>query len=180
MQGATRARSPLRSRPVRSLAVAGLAALGLAAGASANLTLSSSSAPSFSVGLNGSDQAPTYQIAFTIGNTGGTQGNGWKVSAYATQFINGTHTFPSTASVVTGVSPPTSCSGFGCSLPTPSGSVTYPITLPTSGGSVIYSDAAGAGVGTNVMTATVQVTAPANIYTGTYRSTVTLSVASGP
>lgn len=180
MQGAIRARSPLLSRQARSLALGLLAALGFAAAAFAGPTISSTATPSFSVALNGADQTVTYSLPFTISDTGQGHGSGWNVSASSTQFVNGTYTFPTTASSVTGVSAPASCSGGGCSLPTPSGSVTYPVTLPTTGGSSIYSAAANSGAATNVMTATVQVAAPANIYAGTYTSTVTLQVATGP
>jgi hypothetical protein len=170
----------LRSRPARSLAVTLVAALGFAAAAFAGPTISSTATPSFSVALNGADQTETYQLAFTISDTGSGKASGWNVSASATQFVNGSYTFPTNATSVTGVSPPVSCSGGNCSLPVPSGSITYPATLPNTGGSSIYSTEANTGEGTNVMTATMQVAAPANIYAGTYTSTVTLQVATGP
>jgi hypothetical protein len=170
----------LRLLPARSLGLALLVALGFAASASAVVSITSTAVPTFSIGLNGADQTATYSLAFTVSSTGSGKANGWNVSASATQFVNGTHTFPATASVVTAVAPPATCSGGSCSVPTPSGSVTYPVTLPNTGGSSIYSAAASSGVGDNIMTATVQVAAPANIYGGTYTSTVTLQVVQGP
>ena len=119
-------------------------------------------------------------LAFTVANTGGGNNSGWRVNAAATQFLNGTNAFPTTASSVVTVPNPGSCTGGGCNTPTPSGLVVYPVTLPTTGGVAIYNASANTGKGTNVMTATVRVTAPANIIAGTYTSTVTLQVVSGP
>ncbi len=180
MPVATRARSPLLSRLARSSAFALIAGLGFAASTWGALTISSTATPSFAVALNGTDQAPTYSLAFTVANTGGGNNSGWRVNAAATQFLNGTNAFPTTASSVVTVPNPGSCTGGGCNTPTPSGLVVYPVTLPTTGGVAIYNASANTGKGTNVMTATVRVTAPANIIAGTYTSTVTLQVVSGP
>lgn len=157
-----------------------LAALGFATSSLGALTISSGGTAGFSVALNGTDQTATYTLPFTVDANGPGTNNGWNVSASATQFVNGTYTFPADAQSVVGVAAPTTCTGRGCAVPVPSGNVSYPVTLPNTGGSSIYSAASRSGLGTNTLTATVAVAAPANIYTGTYTSTVTLQVASGP
>jgi hypothetical protein len=144
------------------------------------VSISSPATASFSISLNGADQTPTYALAFTVTNTAATKNDGWRVSASATQFTNGTKTFPATASSVVGVAATGACSGTPCTAVLPSGTVAYPVTLPNSGGIPIYSAALNSGSGTNSLTATVQVAAPANIYAGTYTSTVTLQIVTGP
>jgi hypothetical protein len=168
----------LPSRLGLSLLLFSLGALGLAAGGFGALSIATPATASFSVALNGVDQTPVYQLPITVTSNG--QQNGWHILASATQFVNGTFTFPATASAVLSVTPPAACSGGSCSLPTSSGSVVYPITLPNTGGAAIYSATTGTGAQTNVMTANVQVSTPANVYAGTYTSTVTVTIAAGP
>ena len=175
-----RARSLLPSRLARSLLVLSLGALGFAAGGSGALSITTPATAGFSVALDGSDQTPVYQLAVTVTANGSGGQNGWHVLVSATQFVNGSYTFPPTASEILSVTPPASCSGGSCTLPSPSGSVVYPVTLPNTGGAAIYSSAAGAGQGTNVITANVQVATPANVYAGTYTSTVTVQIVAGP
>jgi hypothetical protein len=171
----------LPSRLARRLLLLVLGALGFAAGGFGTLTLSvPPGGASFSVTLSGTDQTATYPLTFTTNNVGATSSHGLHLTAPATQYTNGTHTFPETASSVITIPTPTSCSGGGCAVPVPSGSVTYPVTLPTTGGVTIFSANPGSAIAINVFTATVGVAAPANIYTGTYTSTVTLSLVQGP
>jgi hypothetical protein len=168
----------LRSLPVRSLALAVLAALSFAASSFGALSVTTPATAGFSVALDGTDQAPTYQIPITVTSTG--QQSGWHVIVSATQFVNGSYTFPATASAILTVTPPTACSGGSCSLPTSSGTIVYPVTLPNTGGAPVYSSTVGTGQGTNVLTANVQVATPANVYAGTYTSTVTVQIVAGP
>jgi hypothetical protein len=151
-----------------------MAALGFATAGWSSLSISSSAAPSFSVSINGTDQTSTYPLTFTVASNGNAN---WHVNASSTQFVNGTHTFPTNASSV--VTVPTPPCGSNCPGLTPTGSVVYPVTLPNSGGSSIYS-VGGNTDGNFALTATVQVATPANIYTGTYTSTVTLQAVVGP
>ena len=173
-----RARSPLLSRLARSLLLLSLGALGFATVGFGALSITTPATASFSVALNGADQTSVYQLPITVTSNG--QQSGWHLIASATQFVNGSFTFPSTASEIVSVTSPAACSGGSCSLPTPSGSVVYPVTLPNTGGAAIYSAANGTGAQTNVMTASVQVSTPANVYAGTYTSTVTVTIAAGP
>jgi hypothetical protein len=175
-----RARSLLPSRLALSLLLFSLGALVLAAGGFAAFSITTPATASFSVALDGTDQTPVYQLPITVAATGQGHAGGWHLLASATQFVNGTYTFPATASSMLSMTLPTSCSGGGCTVPAPSGSVVYPITLPNTGGAAIYSAAAGSGDGTNVVTANIQVATPANVYAGTYTSTVTVQVVAGP
>jgi len=175
-----RARSPLLSRLARSLLVVSIGALGFATAGFAGFSITTPATASFSVALDGTDQAPVYQLPITVTASGSGHAGGWHLLASATQFVNGTYTFPATASSVLSVTLPASCSGGGCTLPVSSGSVIFPVTLPNTGGAAIYSAAAGSGDGTNVVTANIQVVAPANVYAGTYTSTVTVTVVAGP
>jgi hypothetical protein len=173
-----RARSLLLSRLARSLLLLSLGALGFATVGFGALSITTPATASFSVALDGTDQTPVYQLPITVTSSG--QQNGWHLLASATQFVNGTYTFPATASQVLSVTPPAACSGGSCSLPTSSGSIVYAVTLPNTGGAAIYSAASGTGQATNVMTANVQVVTPANVYAGTYTSTVTVQIVAGP
>jgi hypothetical protein len=173
-----RARSLLLSRLARSVVVLSLGTLGFSSGGFATLSVTTPATASFSVALDGTDQTPVYQLPITVTSSG--QQIGWHLLVSATQFINGSYTFPATASSITSVSPPGACSGGSCSLPVSSGLIVYPVTLPNTGGAAIYSATSGTGQATNVMTANVQVSTPANVYAGTYTSTVTVTIAAGP
>jgi len=154
------ARSLLLSRLARSLLLLSLAALGFATAGLGALGITTPATASFTVALDGTDQTPVYQLPITVAISGTGHAGGWHLLASATQFVNGTYTFPATASSVLSMTLPTSCSGGGCTVPAPSGSVTLPVTLPNTGGAGIYSAAAGSGDGTNVITANIQVARP--------------------
>ena len=175
-----RAPSLLPSRLALSLLLVSLGTLGFAAVGLGAPSIMTPSTASFSVALNGADQTPVYQLPITVADMGPGHGAGWHLLTSATQFVNGSYTFPATASSVLSMTLPTSCSGPGCTLPAPSGSVVYPVTLPNTGGAAIYSAIVGSGVATNVVTANIQVATPANVYAGTYTSTVTVSIVAGP
>jgi hypothetical protein len=168
----------LLSRLALSVLALSLGTLGFSAGGFGALSITTPATASFSVALDGTDQAPVYQLPVTVTASG--QQTGWHLLVSATQFVNGSYTFPATASQVVSVTPPAACSGGSCSLPIASGLIVYPITLPNTGGAAIYSAASGSGQATNVMTASVQVSTPANVYAGTYTSTVTVTIAAGP
>jgi hypothetical protein len=155
--------------------------IALNAGAAAGLSVSTSAAPSFSANLPAGDQTPTYTLPLTVQNTSST--SGWNLTITSTPFTSGGHTLATTASRVTAVPAPASCLGGGtCTLPT--NSVSYPVTVPAGPGppaaAKFFNAAANTGLGTFSLTPTISVAVPANSYAGTYKSTVTISMISGP
>src|SRR4051812_25010904 len=112
-----RARSRSQSRLARSLLLVALLALGLATGGLGAVSLTTPAGATFSVTLNGADQNATYLLPFTVDSN---KTDGWNVSASATQFTSGTHTFPANGSSVVSVAAPSpaSCTG-QCILPAP-------------------------------------------------------------
>jgi hypothetical protein len=157
----------------RALAVL-VAALVAAPAAAAALAVSTPSTASFSITLDGTDQAPTFAIPMTVS---GATTTGWNLQATATQFTSGANTFPATATTFTAGADDASCSGGGCSNPT--NSVTWPVTLSATAVKV-YNAAVNTGKGGNVVTGTFAVAVPASVFSGTYTSTVTITIASGP
>ncbi len=140
--------------------------------------------PTFNLTLNGSDQTTPYTLGVIVVDARGlASGGGWNLTITSTQFKDATtHTFPTTASTITGVT--TGCgTNSTCTLPTNSISntnlaVPAATVAPTA---VKYLNAANAtGLGTTNVNATVSVAVPANVFAGTYTSTVTVSIVSGP
>ena len=159
-----------------------VSALAFSAGALATFSVSIGTAPSFSVTLDGADQAPTYTVPLTVTNTGGTANGGWNLTITSTQFATGGGpTFPTTASVVTGVAVAT-CSGGGCNQPV--NAITYPVSVPAASTAPVavkfFNAATNSGKGTVTVTPTVSVAVPGNSFAGTYSSTLTISLVSGP
>jgi hypothetical protein len=143
-------------------------------------------APSFSLTLNGLDQTTTYTLPVSVVDARGlSAGGGWNLSITSTQFSDGAgHTFPATASTITGLSPATACgTGSTCTLPTNSVSNSN-LALPAGASpptAVKWFNAANAtGLGTINVNATVSVAVPANVFAATYSSTVTLAAIAGP
>lgn len=147
-----------------------------------SLSESTSSTPSVSVTLNGTNQVPTYTMAIATNDQTGT-GSGWNLTVTSTTFSTGSvspRTLSKTASQVTGVT--SACARGTCTTPT--NSITYPLTLPADATAPtavkLFNAAANTGMGDFTVTPTVGVTIPANAYSGTYTSTITLAVASAP
>ena len=145
-----------------------------------SLSESTTSTPSVSVTLNGTNQVPTYTMDIATNDQTGS-GSGWNLTITSTRFETaGGKFFANTASQVTGVT--SACAGGTCTNPT--NSVTYPLTLPadtTAPTAVkLFNAAAATGLGDFTVTPTVGVSIPANAYAGTYTSTITLAVASAP
>jgi hypothetical protein len=173
---------------VAALTIGG-AATALADSASATTTITggtlteaTSSAPTISATLNGTDQTPTYTMAIDTNDATGS-GAGWNLTITSTQFTTG-GTTPKTLS--TSASSVTSavavCKQGTCTNPT--NSITYPFTIPA--GSTpptavkLFNAAVNTGMGDFTVTPTVSVAIPANSYAGTYTSTITLAVISAP
>lgn len=145
-----------------------------------SLSESTSSTPSVSVTLNGTNQVPTYTMDIATNDQTGS-GSGWNLTITSTRFETaGGKFFANTASQVTGVT--SACAGGTCTDPT--NSVTYPLTLPAGATAPtavkLFNAAADTGLGDFTVTPTVGVSIPANTYAGTYTSTITLAVASAP
>jgi hypothetical protein len=172
------------------LALAGTAAAARAAGVAVSaavtgggaLSVTGNGTPSFSLTLNGTDQTVGYTLPVEAIDPRGT-GTGWNLTVTSTQFSDGSgHTFPATASTITGASnacgPSSTCTTAtnnvaNSNLGLPAGaSPPAPVKF--------FNATASTGLGKVDVNATVSVLVPANVFAGTYTSTVTVSVASGP
>jgi hypothetical protein len=182
-------------KPVLIALLFALAALATASVASAitvqgtvtagtTLTATGVGSPTFSLTLNGADQTASYTLPVSVVDARGlAAGGGWNLTITSTQFNDGSgHTFPATASTITGVT--TACGASSTCL-APTNAVTNSNLAVPAGVSapapVKYENAATAtGLGTNTVSATVQVAVPANVFAGSYSSTVTVAIAAGP
>lgn len=151
--------------------------------ATATLSLSTTSAPTFSANLDLGNQTPTYTLALAVGDTSTGASPGWNLTITSTQFTTGgaaPRTLATTASTVTAVS--SVCAGGTCVNPT--NSTTYPKTVPAAASPPtaikFYNPAANTGQGSFTTTPTIKVSVPQNRYAGTYTSTLTLAIVSGP
>ncbi len=173
-----------------------------------NLTFTTPASLAWTSLLNGLGQSvvdtrPGDQVA-TVDDASGTQA-GWRVSVTATTFTNSAYTtnntlpdvgtFSVTGSVTSPTSPtiPTiSCVVLNtCTLPVPSGAVTYPLQIPTSPtGAVttILGDAIpGTGVGNVQLGGSTSaaplgwwLNVPGTALAGSYVSNLTATISSGP
>jgi hypothetical protein len=165
-----------------------------------SLTLTTSSSLSWATTLTGLNQSivdgTSGDQQYTVNDATGS-GAGWHVTTSATQFTNGTHTFPNTGTFVTTGSvssitattaPTATCTGT-CTLPT--NSTTYPVAITTAASSptpsTIYDTAAATGLGQIVIGGSAQanpvgwwVNVPASASSGSYTSTITMEIISGP
>lgn len=147
------------------------------------LTVSSSAAPSFSVNLNGGDQAPTFTVPMTLTDTrtGSGSAAGWNLSITSTQYTTGTATLATNASAITALS--ATCDSGG-SCVSPASTVSQPVSVPAAPTAPmpakLTNATAGTGMGKFTVTPTVAVSVPQNSYAGAYRSTLTVSLSSGP
>jgi hypothetical protein len=155
---------------------------------SAGTTLSANptGTPTIGITLNGIDQTAIYQLPLSIVDSRGS-GGGWNLTITSTTFNDGTglgagHTFPTTASVITGVTA-TCATGSTCTGPN-NNIVNSALTIPaaaTAPTAVKFLNAqTNSGLGTINLTTAVNVTIPANVFAGTYTSTLTVAIASGP
>lgn len=150
------------------------------------LSVASAGSPSFGITLNGIDQTASYTLPVSVVDARGT-GGGWNLTVTSTHFDDGTglgagHTFPNTASTITGAS--SSC-GTNSTCTTPNDNVSSAgVALPagpTAPAAVKFFNAqANSGLGTVNASATVSVAIPANVFAGTYSSTVTVAIVAGP
>lgn len=167
-------------RPL-ALVAAVLLAGALASSAGATFTLSSvtpTTVTSSAVTLNGLDQTSTFTETLTTSST--TPFNGWNITAYAAV---PTATGGKTLSqlVVTAQPSLAACSGFRCSLPTPTG-ITWPVTLGTTAGTAtkIYNAASTTGEKTNTISVIFGVPVTADELPGSYSTVLTILGVSGP
>jgi len=145
------------------------------------LSVSPTGSPSFGITLNGADQTASYSLPLQVVDIRGS-GAGWNLTITSTTFSTGTHTFPTSASTIAGVS--ASCnSGSTCTVPSnnvSNGSLALPAGS-TSPSAVKFENAGtNSGLGEINLTTTVHVVIPANVFAGTYTSTVTVAIAAGP
>lgn len=152
--------------------------------AGATLSVAANGTPSFALTLNGVDQTTPYTLPVAVIDARGLAvGGGWNLTVTSTQFNDGAgHTFPTTASTITGVT--TGCgTSSTCTLPT-NNVVNTNLAVPAAvvaPAAVKYENAATAtGLGTTFVNATVSVAVPSNVFAGTYTSTVTVSIVAGP
>ena len=169
-----------------SVAVARAATIAVTATVTAGATLSvaANGTPSFALTLNGVDQTATYTLPVAVIDARGlSAGGGWNLTVTSTQFKDATtHTFPTTASTITGVA--TVCgTSSTCTLPT-NNVVNTNLAVPAAAvapAAVKFLNAATAtGLGTTFVNAAVSVAVPSNVFAGTYTSTVTVSIVLGP
>jgi hypothetical protein len=152
--------------------------------AGVTLTATGVGSPTFNLTLNGVDQTPTYSLPVSVIDARGlAAGGGWNLTITSTTFNDGSgHTFPTTASTITGVS--TACGASSTCLAPTNGVTNTNLSVPAAAvapAAVKWENAANAtGLGTNTVTATVQVAVPANVFAGVYSSTVTIAIVSGP
>jgi hypothetical protein len=152
--------------------------------AGATLSVAGVGSPSFGLTLNGVDQTTTYTLPVIVVDARGLSvGGGWNLTITSTQFKDATtHTFPTTASTITGVA--TLCgTSSTCTLPTNSISNTnlaVPAATVAPAAVKYLNGATATGLGTTNVNATVSVAVPSNVFAGTYTSTVTVSIVAGP
>jgi hypothetical protein len=164
------------------------------------LTLTSPSALNWATTLTGLDQQLVDGTAgdqqYTVNDATGS-GSGWHVTTSATQFTNGSITFPntgtfstngSTTAISSTIGPTATCSAT-CTLPT--NTTTYPVAITTATSSptptTIYDTAAGTGMGQIVIGGSTAahpvgwwVNVPSYATAGSYVSTITMEIISGP
>lgn len=152
--------------------------------AGSTLTATGVGSPSFNLTLNGVDQTTSYALPVSVVDARGlASGGGWNLTITSTQFNDGSgHTFPTTASTMTGVA--TVCGASSTCLAPTNAVANTNLAVPAAAvapAAVKWENAANAtGLGTNTVTATISVAVPANVFAGTYSSTVTVAIVAGP
>lgn len=152
----------------------------ISAGPAVNVT--AASPPSFALTLNGSDQATSYTLPLVVTDATGS-GAGWNLTITSTTFADGGgHTFPSSASTITGATSGCATSST-CTLPANNvadSNLALPAGATPPSAVKFFNATASTGRGTIDVNTTVQVSVPANVRAGSYTSTVTVSAVSGP
>jgi hypothetical protein len=152
--------------------------------AGSTLTATGVGSPTFNLTLNGVDQTTTYALPVSVVDARGlAAGGGWNLTITSTTFTDGSgHTFPTTASTMTGVA--TACGASSTCLAPTNAVANTNLAVPAgtvAPAAVKWENAATAtGLGTNTVTATISVAVPANVFAGTYSSTVTVAIVAGP
>lgn len=145
------------------------------------LTMAANDNPAFpEVTLDGTAQSTSDDIVIDVQDLTGT-GAGWQLEVTSTTFTDGSHTLPTTALSITGVT--SGCDGTTCTDPT--NSITYTsfiVPADTAPPTAIqfFNAAAGTGLGDFTITPTFALAVPATTYAGNYSSTVTLTIANLP
>lgn len=151
-------------------------------GAGPAVAVAASGSPGFALTLNGVDQTTTYTLPLVVTDATGS-GAGWNLTITSTTFANGGgHTFPETASTITGATAGCATNST-CTLPTnqvANSNLALPAGSTAPSAVKFYNAAAATGRGTINVNTTVQVAVPANVLAGTYTSTVTVAAVSGP
>ena len=145
-----------------------------------SLTMATADNPAFpGITLDGTTQSVSDAIDIDVKDLRGT-GDGWHLDVTSTTFTDGSHTLPTTAITITGVT--SACDGTACTDPTNGN--TYAITVPAdtvAPTAVEFFEATTAtGLGDFTITPTFSLSVPATTYAGTYNSTVTLTIANLP
>lgn len=168
-------------------ATAASAAVTVSATVAAGTTLSvnGTGSPTFSLTLNGVDQTTSYTLPLSVVDARGlATGGGWNLTITSTQFNDGSgHTFPATASTITGTGTPSCGTGSTCTVPTNSvsnSSIAVPAGASPPAAVKFFNAANATGLGTINVSATVSVVVPSNVFAGTYSSTVTVAAVAGP
>ena len=152
--------------------------------AGSTLTATGVGSPTFNLTLNGVDQTTSYALPVSVVDARGLAvGGGWNLTITSTTFNDGSgHTFPTTASTMTGVA--TACGASSTCLAPTNAVANTNLAVPAgtvAPAAVKWENAATAtGLGTNTVTATISVAVPANVFAGTYSSTVTVAIVAGP
>src|SRR5438445_4154902 len=152
--------------------------------AGTTLTATGVGSPTFNLTLNGVDQTTTYALPVSVVDARGlAAGGGWNLTITSTTFTDGSgHTFPTTASTMTGVA--TACGASSTCLAPTNAVANTSLAIPAGSvapAAVKWENAATAtGLGTNTVPATASVPAPANVFAGVYSSTVTVAIVAGP
>ena len=153
----------------------------------ATLSVNGTGSPTFSLTLNGLDQTTSYTLPLSVVDARGlATGGGWNLTITSTQFNDGSgHTFPATASTITGAATGTPACGTGstCTAPTnsvPNSSIALPAAATAPAAVKFFNAANATGLGTVNVSATVSVVVPSNVFAGTYSSTVTVATVAGP
>jgi hypothetical protein len=143
--------------------------------AAGSLSLTTTSAPSASFVLDGTDQSANLPTALAVVDSTGS-GLGWNVTESATQF---TATGGKTLNAPTATTTSAVCKSGASCTPATNSITAYPITL-TGTAVKIFNAAAASGLGRIDLTSGLGVSVPGNALAGSYTSTVTVSIVSGP
>jgi hypothetical protein len=149
-----------------------------------------------SAGSLGDSLSPSYSATGSIGGTATFtmpfsasdltgSGSGWNLTITSTPFATSgnTHTLPTTASTITGIS--AACTSVGtCSQATLTSDVTLPMVIPAGTtpptATRFFGTATNTGMGAYTLTPTIAIAIPTGTLLGTYTTTFTVTISSGP